>query len=83
MFYTDFKKKEIFDNRQSAINSSRNLAKEDFLNKLSPSVEVNYEDMYFEICYNKISHDAIEEAYKTYLSERDSIFEVEIRKFLK
>lgn len=82
MFYTDFKKTAITDNRQTAIINSRNLAKQQFVQSIA-KVEMSTDDYYGHEQYDLVSnakHEEIVAAYESYLINRSTVYEV---KFIK
>jgi hypothetical protein len=80
MYYTDYEKKEIFTDRQSAINSSRIKAKDEFFDSL---VNATYE--YDEYGYlsshiiRKVSdYKEIKALFEAYEKNRSTVYDVKI-----
>lgn len=84
MYYTDYLKKEIFTDRQTAINSSRIQAKDEFFDSLVDS-RTGYDDENDPISYlhKKVNdYKEIKELFNAYEKNRCIIYEVKIEKDL-
>jgi hypothetical protein len=87
MFYTSFKQDEIYNNRQTAIDKSRKLAKKEFLDimfnagKLALDEYGNFDGFVSDI--DAIRHETIVQAYEAYLINRSTVYEVRITKIDK
>ena len=80
MYYTDYLKKEIFTDRQTAINSSRLQAKDEFFHSLVES-KTCYDDDGDPMSYlhKKITdYKEIKELFNAYEKNRCIIYEVKI-----
>jgi hypothetical protein len=80
MPYTDYTQKEIFTNRQSAIESSRTKAKDEFFNSL---VEVSYHydpdgEMFPDVDRKVSDYKDIKAIFEAYEKNRATIYEVKI-----
>lgn len=85
MLYTSFMQNEIFNDRQTAIEKSRLIAKIQFLDKLKPCFK-HSSDEYGDdewIDSHLVEHDDIVKAYEEYLNNREIIHEVKLNKINK
>lgn len=84
MYYTSYKQDEIYDNRQTAINKSRALAKEEFLNQVA-RVNVCYDDEDYPNIksFADPKHEDIVLAYENYIKNRTIVYEVKLTKIDK
>ena len=77
MYYTDFEKKEIFEDRQAAIISSREKAKKAFVNSIATvtiSHHENGDEFYYNTC--DLKYDEIANNFKLYQELRETVYEV-------
>ena len=80
MYYTDYEKKEIFTDRQSAINSSRIKAKDEFFDSLV-GTEYEYDnDGYLSAgIHRKVSdYKEIKALFEAYEKNRSIVYDVKI-----
>ena len=80
MLYTDFEKKEIFEDRQSAILSSREKAKKAFVNSIA-TVTISYHENGDEFYYNTcdLTYDEIVNNFALYKELRETVYEVQLK----
>ena len=80
MYYTDYKMEEIFTNRQSAIESSRRKAKDEFFESLVSARHEYDNDGYLSayIHRNASDYQAIKEVFDAYEKNRRIVYEVKI-----
>ena len=80
MYYTDYKMKEIFTNRQSAIESSRRKAKDEFFESLVGAHLIYDEHTDVEASiYRRVSdYQAIKEVFEAYQKNRSIVYDVKI-----
>lgn len=81
MYYTDYQKKQIFTDRQTAILSSRMKAKDEFFSSLV-SAEYwgdDYEGPGACIVRHVTDYKDIKDAFDAYEKNRSTIYEVQIR----
>lgn len=81
MLYTDFEKKEIFEDRQAAIMSSREKAKKAFINSIA-KVTISYDEYGQEFYYNTcdLKYDEIAKNFELYQELRETVYEVSLLK---
>lgn len=81
MYYTNYLKKEIFTDRQTAINSSRKQAKDDFFDSLVEAVaDYDGDDRLISYLHKKVSdYKEIKELFNAYEKNRCIIYEVKIQ----
>ena len=81
MPFTDFEKKELFENRQTALNSSKIKAKKAFIESIcKPEVGVDPENG-TEYCYLKstATYEKIAENFKLYEKLQNTIYTVVLK----
>ena len=80
MYYTDFEKKEIFEDRQAAILSSREKDKKAFVNSVCNPV-ITFDENGLEYCYiePKGSYDEIAKNFELYQDRRNIVYEVHLK----
>ena len=80
MLYTDFRKDELFEDKQAAIESSRKKAKEAFINSIA-RVTISHDEYGEEFYYNTcdLSYKEISTYFTIYKKDRSTIYEVQLK----